>query len=76
MKVVCVEQLNRSDSKTPLLAIGLECVFTGGLVCIFNIVASKVLRIIETKTNVSYLISRKYLQLYTSVLGLPSNVML
>lgn len=53
MKVICVEQLNRANGKVPLLAIGLECIFTGGLVCVFDIIASKVLRIIEVKSNVS-----------------------
>lgn len=52
-KVVCVEQISRSNSKDPLLLLGLECDSDRGMICIFDIVKSKVLRVIHIDNKVS-----------------------
>lgn len=52
-KVVCVEQISRCNSNFPLLALGLECESDHGMICIFDIVKSKVLRVIHIDNKVS-----------------------
>lgn len=52
-KIVCVEEIKCVGYKLPLLAIGLECTIKG-MVCIFDIIRSKVLRVIELENKVGF----------------------
>lgn len=55
-KVVCVEELHRPTGKLPLLIIGLECDVGDGMICIFDVIGSRVLRSIQIGNKVYYLL--------------------
>lgn len=47
VQIVAVKELQKSNGKLPLLAVALNCSVTGGIVCLFNIFSSKVIRAIH-----------------------------
>lgn len=51
--VTCVVDLHNSNSKYPLLVIGLQSGLTRGMICIFDITNSKVVRAIQIDKQVS-----------------------
>lgn len=51
-KIVCVEEIERNCGRISLLAVGLECTITGGLICIFDVLSSTVIRTIHVKEKV------------------------
>ncbi|XP_074041102.1 AT hook containing transcription factor 1 homolog isoform X2 [Leptinotarsa decemlineata] len=53
--IVCVEEIRRPHGRLSLLAVGIDCAISGGLVCIFDVFSSKVIRAIQIKEKISYL---------------------
>lgn len=51
IEIVCVEEL-KSNGGLSLLMVALNCKIRGGLICLFNIFSSKVIRTIEIKEKV------------------------
>ncbi|CAH0556685.1 unnamed protein product [Brassicogethes aeneus] len=54
-KVVCVDEIKKPHGRLPLLAVGLDCELSGGLICIFDVYGSKVIRAIQIKDKISSL---------------------
>lgn len=52
-KIVDVKELQKSSGKLALLVVALECNISGGIICLFNIYSSKVIRAIQIKQKVS-----------------------
>ncbi|KAJ8964806.1 hypothetical protein NQ314_004613 [Rhamnusium bicolor] len=48
-RVVCVDEIQRLNGRLSLLAIGIECTISGGLICVFDVFGSKVIRAIQIK---------------------------
>lgn len=53
-KIVCVEEIQRPNGMLSLLAIAIECTISGGLICIFDVFCSKVIRAIQIKEKVCF----------------------
>ncbi|XP_072402062.1 uncharacterized protein Elys isoform X1 [Diabrotica undecimpunctata] len=53
--ITCVEEIPRPNGRISLLAVGIDCTISGGIICIFDIFSSKVLRAIQVKEKISYL---------------------
>lgn len=51
-KIVGVKELQKSSGKLALLIVALECNISGGIICLFNIFSSKVIRAIQVKQKV------------------------
>ncbi|CAH1107347.1 unnamed protein product, partial [Psylliodes chrysocephalus] len=54
-KIVCVEELQRPNGRISLLVVGIECTISGGIICIFDVFSSKVIRAIQIKEKISFL---------------------
>ncbi|XP_030746722.1 protein ELYS isoform X2 [Sitophilus oryzae] len=54
-RIVAVDEVKRSQGRLSLLVVGLECTISGGLICIFDIFGSKVLRVIQVKKQITSL---------------------
>lgn len=52
-KIVAVDELRRTQGQLSFLIVALECTISGGLLCVFNIFGSKVLRVIQVKEQVN-----------------------
>lgn len=52
-KIVDVKELQKSSGKLALLAVALDCTISGGIICLFNIFSSKVIRAIHIKQKVN-----------------------
>ncbi|XP_056636381.1 protein ELYS [Diorhabda sublineata] len=53
--IICVEEIRRPNGRISLLAVGIDCTISGGIICIFDIFSSKVLRAIQIKEKISSL---------------------
>lgn len=51
-KIIDVKELQKSSGKLSLLAVSLDCTISGGIICLFNIFSSKVIRAIHIKEKV------------------------
>ncbi|KRT81019.1 hypothetical protein AMK59_5920 [Oryctes borbonicus] len=54
-RIIYLSEIPCLSKEIPLLIIGLECALTGGTICIFDILTSKILRSIQMKDIVSYI---------------------
>ncbi|XP_049821968.1 protein ELYS isoform X3 [Aethina tumida] len=52
-QIVCVDEIKKP--RLPLLAVGINCDISGGLVCIFDVYGSKVIRSIQVSEKVTSL---------------------
>lgn len=55
-KIVDVKELQKSSGKLALLAVALDCAISGGIICLFNIFSSKVIRAIQIKKKVNIIV--------------------
>lgn len=55
-KIVDVKELQKSSGKLALLVVALECSISGGIICLFNVFSSKVIRAIHIKQKVCSLV--------------------
>lgn len=55
-KIVCVEDLKKTNGGLYLLAVALECPISGGIICLFNVFNSRIIRAIHVKEKVYILI--------------------
>lgn len=53
-KIIDVKELQKSSGKLALLAVALDCTISGGIICLFNIFSSKVIRAIHIKQKVKF----------------------
>lgn len=51
-KIVDVKELQKSNGKLTLLVVALDCTISGGIICLFNVFSSKVIRAIHIKEKV------------------------
>lgn len=51
-RIVCVEEIQRPNGMLSLLAVAIDCTISGGLICIFDVFGSKVIRAIQIKEKV------------------------
>lgn len=58
-KISAVGELKRGYGKLPLLVVALDCPLSGGLICVFDIFGSKVLRVVQIGEQVSSLLCNK-----------------
>lgn len=49
-----MEEIQRPNGMLSLLAIAIECTISGGLICIFDVFCSKVIRAIQIKEKVCF----------------------
>ncbi|CAG9823287.1 unnamed protein product [Phaedon cochleariae] len=54
-KIVCVEEISRPYGRLSLLAVGLDCTISGGIICFFDVFSSKVVRAIQINEKISAL---------------------
>ncbi|KAJ8920901.1 hypothetical protein NQ315_015694 [Exocentrus adspersus] len=54
-KIICVEEIYRLNGTLSLLAVGINCEISGGLICIFDVFCSKVIRAIQIENKISSL---------------------
>nr|XP_022908101.1 protein ELYS [Onthophagus taurus] len=54
-KVVCIAEIPILSRETPVLVVGLEYLSTGGTICVFDVLTSKVVRALQLKEKISSL---------------------
>ncbi|XP_076270585.1 uncharacterized protein LOC143202735 isoform X1 [Rhynchophorus ferrugineus] len=54
-KIVAVDEFKRTQGQLSFLIVALECTISGGLLCVFDIFGSKVLRVIQVKEQITSL---------------------
>lgn len=67
---MCVEEIQRPNGMLSLLAVAIDCAISGGLICIFDVFGSKVIRAIQVKEKVCifYQIIFLYIDTYINFL--------
>jgi hypothetical protein len=51
-EVVCVDEIQRPHGRLPLLAVGVDCDLSGGMICIFDFISSKIIRAVHISDKV------------------------
>ncbi|XP_018577451.1 protein ELYS isoform X2 [Anoplophora glabripennis] len=54
-RIVCVEEIQRPNGMLSLLAVAIDCAISGGLICIFDVFGSKVIRAIQIEEKITSL---------------------
>lgn len=52
-RITCVAELPNNNGSPPLFVLGLDCETSGGMIYIFNIMGSKIMRAIQLDDRVS-----------------------
>lgn len=58
LQITCAAEIPRKRGGLPFLVVGLQSNIVGGLICIFDVALSKVIRTIDVKYNVRIIIER------------------
>ncbi|KAJ8960735.1 hypothetical protein NQ318_020028 [Aromia moschata] len=53
-RVVCVDEIQRPNGRLSLLAVAIECGISGSMVCVFEVLGSKVIRAVQIQEKASY----------------------
>ncbi|KAG5885554.1 hypothetical protein JTB14_007634 [Gonioctena quinquepunctata] len=54
-RIMCVEEVQRPHGRLSLLAVGIDCTISGGIICIFDVISSKVIRAILVEDKITML---------------------